>query len=321
MRGATLVGPPLAALLVSAAAAIHAQAPPDALPGEQLRTVSVRRYTLSGHIRPLLFWMGRDNVGLGRITWRRGDNGARSYELLVGTEPARAPRSLNRWGYISEEVSGANGHLLALMTGSDAASYSEAEKGASGGSNQGDFRAIRGRVQDGAAVWRVARVSTPAALTVNDVDATLAHVGRETAAAPARDSRVAPNVRPGFLVAVAELLDRAVEAHSARRDLRTVVGSRIQYVFGQRAYELQLRDADADTYGSGQSARRALHTSFEIRTLATGDRSRFEIVCGTEGDLKAVPLLIEWQPKWWLKLGLHLAEPTQGDTKQIRNEK
>lgn len=306
MRAARVAGGVLAALVISAAGAIRAQAPPEPLPGEQLPAVNVRHYTLSGHIRPLLFWMGRDNVGLGRITWRKGADGSRAFELLVGTEPSRAPRSLNRWGYISEEVSGPNGHLLALMTGSDESSYDQAEKQANRGSSQGDFRAIRGRVQDGAAVWRVARVSTPSALTVNDVDATLARVGRETSAAPARDSRVAANVRPGFLVAVAELIDRAVEANSAHRDLRTVAGSRIEYVFGQRAYELQLRDVDAETFGSGASARRALHTSFEIRTLATGDRSKFEITCGTEGDLKGVPLLIEWQPKWWLKLGLHL---------------
>lgn len=306
MRAARFAGGLLAALVISAAGAIRAQAPPEPLPGEQLPAVKVEHYTLSGHIRPLLFWMGRDNVGLGRITWRKGADGSRAFELLVGTEPSRAPRSLNRWGYISEEVSGPNGHLLALMTGSDESSYDQAEKQANRGSSQGDFRAIRGRVQDGAAVWRVARVSTPSALTVNDVDATLARVGRETSAAPARDSRVAANVRPGFLVAVAELIDRAVEANSAHRDLRTVAGSRIEYVFGQRAYELQLRDVDAETFGSGASARRALHTSFEIRTLATGDRSKFEITCGTEGDLKGVPLLIEWQPKWWLKLGLHL---------------
>lgn len=306
MRAARFAGGLLAALVISAAGAIRAQAPPEPLPGEQLPAVKVERYRLSGHIRPLLFWMGRDNVGLGRITWRKGADGSRAFELLVGTEPSRAPRSLNRWGYISEEVSGPNGHLLALMTGSDESSYDQAEKQANRGSSQGDFRAIRGRVQDGAAVWRVARVSTPSALTVNDVDATLARVGRETSVAPARDSRVAANVRPGFLVAVAELIDRAVEANSAHRDLRTVAGSRIEYVFGQRAYELQLRDVDAETFGSGASARRALHTSFEIRTLATGDRSKFEITCGTEGDLKGVPLLIEWQPKWWLKLGLHL---------------
>jgi hypothetical protein len=306
LRAAVRAGLRFTALLLAAATVIRAQAPAEPLPGEQLRTVAIRHYTLSGHIRPLLFWMGRDNVGVGRITWRRGEDGSRAYELLVGTEPARAPRSLNRWGYISEEVSGPNGHLLALMTGSDESSYNEAEKQATRGSSQGDFRAIRGRVQDGAAVWRVARVFTPSALTVNDVDATLAQVGRETSIATPRDARVAPNVRPGFLVAVAELIDRAVQANDAHRDLKTVIGSRLQYVFGQRAYELQLRAADAETFGSGTSARPALHTSFEIRTLATGDRSRFEITCGTDGDVKGVPLLIEWQPKWWLKLGLHL---------------
>ena len=73
--------------------------------------------SMSGYVRPLLFWFGRDDIGLARVVWRTGDDGARGYELLVGTDPAKAPRALNRWGFVSEEVHGAEGAVLALMTG------------------------------------------------------------------------------------------------------------------------------------------------------------------------------------------------------------
>ena len=35
---------------------------------------------------------------------------------------------------------------------------------------------------------------------------------------------------------------------------------------------------------------------------------RFEVVVGTVGDLKGVPLVIEWQPRWWLRATLRLQE-------------
>ena len=73
---------------------------------------------MSGAVRPLLFWISREDVGFARITWRRGGDGLRGYEFLVGTDPARAPRALNRWGYIVEDAQGGDGSVLALMMGS-----------------------------------------------------------------------------------------------------------------------------------------------------------------------------------------------------------
>jgi hypothetical protein len=55
-------------------------------------------------------------------------------------------------------------------------------------------------------------------------------------------------------------------------------------------------------------AARAAQASFSIRTLATGARTRFEITTGLDGDLAGVPLMVRWQPRWWLEIGLHLAE-------------
>src|SRR5688572_26675020 len=48
--------------------------------------VAERSYTLKAGVR-LLFWIRRDNVGSGRITWRAGDDGHRVFEFLVGSDP------------------------------------------------------------------------------------------------------------------------------------------------------------------------------------------------------------------------------------------
>jgi hypothetical protein len=114
---------------------------------------------------------------------------------------------------------------------------------------------------------------------------------------------VASATRSGFLVAVAELVESVVgggEAPTARRP--------VSYVFGQRTYQLRVVDARATRLPLGPDVVEARHTRFEIHTLATGARTRFEMTVGTRDHLTGVPLMVAWQPRWWLKLELHLDE-------------
>ena len=198
-------------------------------PSASMRPVMTHRYKMSGSVRPLLFWIGKDDIGIARIVWRRGDGAAIGYEFLVGTDPAKAPRSLNRWGYIAEDIEGADGSILALMTGADEATYNEAASNSSRPPGAGDFRAIQAHVERGAATWQTARVSTPSALTVHDVDAALERIRHETAAAPSRGMSLPSGARPGFLTAVAELIDLAVTGVNRRTDTRELLRPRVQY--------------------------------------------------------------------------------------------
>ena len=106
-------------------------------------------YTISGRVRPLLFWIGKDDIGDAVITQKR-ENDAASYALLIGSDPDRAPRSINRWGYISEEVHGTEATLVGLMTESDEESVSQAEANLR---NRGDrtFNVIHAAVAGGEA--------------------------------------------------------------------------------------------------------------------------------------------------------------------------
>ncbi|MCU0255586.1 MAG: hypothetical protein MUF60_02480 [Vicinamibacterales bacterium] len=271
-------------------------------PGGDLAPVRVRHYRMAGRVRPLLFWFGRDDVGMARLVWRADKAGARGYELLVGTDPARAPRGINRWGFIAERADEGGGALLALMTRADEASYDEAEAGA--GASANDFRAIRGRVSDGVARWEVSRVRVPAPLTVHDLDAAVAQVRHDAGGAVPRQMALAAGTRPGFLVSVAELLDHAV---TTRGGAPASAAGTLRYVFGQRLYELRLRQVRRLTTPFDHRQVPAVHAIFEIHTLATGKRTAFEITSGTEGDLAGVPILIQWQPRWWLKVELHLS--------------
>ena len=61
-----------------------------------LRVVRARQYRMAGGVRPLLFWINRDDIGLARITWRRGrrwcvrvrvPGGNRSHQGAARAEP------------------------------------------------------------------------------------------------------------------------------------------------------------------------------------------------------------------------------------------
>jgi hypothetical protein len=261
---------------------------------------------MAGRIRPLLFWFGKDDIGLARITWRTADDGSRAYEMLVGTDPTKAPRAMNKWGFISEEASGSGGRLLALMTGNDTASYDEAAAEVETPGGAGDFRAIVGRVENGASAWKTTRIATANAFSIHDVDSALGRI-REDAAAAAQHEQPLPNgARPGFLVALADLIDRGAALAPNTPGARAARQQRVRYVFGQGTYELYLREARPETLLLDGRSLAVIRSSFEIKTLATDARTRFDVLFGTEPGLENVPVAAEWQPRWWLKVELRL---------------
>lgn len=292
-----LVVPPIrAASRVLAPAVLTLDRAP--LPGEGLDRTMVRRYRMAGRVRPLFFWFGKDDVGLARITWRSADDGRRAYELLVGTDPGKAPRGLNKWGFVAEQTDArGNGQLLALMTGDDTASYDEAAADAERPGGAGDFRAIVGRLAGGRSAWSTTRIATAHAFSVHDVDATLDRVRVDAAASVPRERPAPIGVRPGFLVALADLIERDDSQAGP-----------VRYLFGQGLYELTRRDSQRVSVDLRGCTVAAVRSRFEITTLATGARTRFEVAVGTEGPLAGVPIAMEWQPRWWLKVSLTLQD-------------
>jgi hypothetical protein len=289
--------------------AAFARRPAYEVPGSRLPVLQERRYVMSGAIRPLLFWLGRDDIGLGRIVWRRSDDGTRGYELLVGTDPARAPGGINRWGFVSEEASSRGGSVLAMMTGSYETSYEEEAAAAEDRSSGGEFRTIWSSMSRGSTAWRLADVRTPEALTVHQVAAALKYLRTRSSAAPSRQRDVADDVRSGFLVAVADLLDATLTAHRSGADAARTGKRTVKYIFGEQTYELRVRDADPVSITWSGRKRPALKMAFQTHGLSTGKRSRFELTAGTTGDTAGVPMTIEWQPRWWLRVRLHLEDP------------
>ena len=80
-------------------------------------------------------------------------------------------------------------------------------------------------------------------------------------------------------------------------------------VFGEQTYELLVRDVDPVVVTWSGRKTPAVKVAFQTRGLSTGNRSRFELTAGTAGDTAGVPMTIEWQPRWWLKVRLRLEDP------------
>jgi hypothetical protein len=90
----------LASLLMTPLAAISQAA------GTELPVVSEHRYRMLAKVRPLLFWISKDDVGGAKVSWRGSEDGGFGLDLLIGSDPRRAPRQINKWGYIAEQVRG-----------------------------------------------------------------------------------------------------------------------------------------------------------------------------------------------------------------------
>jgi hypothetical protein len=280
---------------------LHGQSA-DAHAPAALSAVEVSRerlYQVDARVRPFLFWIRKSNIGDGRLTWRRGRDGTLGYELLVGSDPARTPRQINRWGYLREDL-GANGaNVFGVMSQSDEQSVEDAEKNTSQTDGIHAFKALRQLLTGSQARVTVSDVRVQKDLTYADLDVLLSAVP----AAPSKTKTVAmPQwTSPGFLAAAASLMEEgrtaAGKASKAPHFVRT-------YPYNGQLYELQLRSADhVDRHTrEGRSFGPAIRGRFRVLNRTTGEETPFTVVYGVEGDLTGVPLLISWRPRWWLEI-------------------
>jgi hypothetical protein len=279
-------------------------AAPAAAPAD-LPVVREARYKMSAGIRPLyVFWIRAGNVGAGRILWRQGGDGRRGYELLIGSDPRRAPRKINRWGWEREDLGPGGATLFGLMRKTDEESLDEAKEGLrTEGAGGFVYKAIRSRVANGRVraentSWRVARD-----LSYHDL-AELQALARSPSSAPprVREAPIPPGTQPGFLFAAERTIDRAVTA-ALSSPRRLLSDAQETFTFNASLYDLRLKSTewvDSATYG-GRLYERLVRLNCEHYNREKGTRERFALVCPTDGPLARVPVYIEYQPKWWFR--------------------
>src|ERR1700730_10637445 len=187
-------------------------------------------YSMTARVRLLLFWVGKDDVGGGYI--RRGtlplDPASDVIELLIGSDPAKAPRAINRWGAASEIVhrpSGSTGGaessaFFGFMKVSSGASAAEMEKELAREKRGGSFlfSAIVNQGERNFDFAKVVPFSSDTDFTIHEFDQAKSMVFDRLLGSEGRIREIAFSQvqacgrREGFLESVAQLIDLAIEA-------------------------------------------------------------------------------------------------------------
>src|SRR5512140_2193481 len=177
-----------------------------------LPVVAEYRYRITGKVRLLLFWLSRDGVGAARIRVRRGGQGASGLDLLIGSDPKRAPRGTNRWGYILEETRGDETTVVGLMKKSDEDTLDQAASNvAREGKGGVVFKMIQATVTPSESVARVTTATVPRDYSYRELEPLVAALAADTSPPRIRKLPVPPGGRPGLLCSVAELIRDAGE--------------------------------------------------------------------------------------------------------------
>lgn len=262
-----------------------------------LPVIAEHYYRMLAKVRPLLFWISRDNVGGARLGWLGDQSGSKGFELLIGSDPARAPRKINRWGYIAEELRGSTASTLGLMKHSNEESIEEAKatlSSDSGGTHA--FKAIRATAANGQARADVLTLQAAGDLTYRDVGSLLMLVNDRAATTTTKTVSLPAGTRPGFLIALSELI--------ANPKLESV-----PYVYNGKFHTLRVKGAaPASLHVNGRDYTRLVRARFESENRATRERTPFEITYGTTGHLNEVPVHVMYQPQWWFQVELFLED-------------
>jgi len=280
--------------------------------GTELPVVSEHRYRMLAKVRPLLFWISKDDVGGAKVSWRGSEDGGFGLDLLIGSDPRRAPRQINKWGYIAEQVRGTDARVLGVMKQSNEQTVADAEK-ALGAEGKGGyvFRAIQGTASNREARAGVTTVRVERDMTYRDIDPLIALVnGATDPTAENRSVALPPGTRPGFLVTLSELVKQSVEGYSKQSSAFSPSKQPLTYVYFGVFYDLSLRGSELlkTTTIDGQRYTNVARSDFEIKNRSNGETTRFQLTYGTTGALAGVPVHAVYQPKWWLEVQLFLDE-------------
>lgn len=263
-------------------------------------------YTLTARVRPVvLFRITCRDVGGARIVRGQAADGARSYELLIGSDPDRAPMRINRWGYVAEITRDATTGLVGVMTESNEESVEDGTATLNQHSRaRHPFKAIRASIANGEASAQVVRIALEENFTFRDVGVVLGRLpeGGE----PTARIQVPQGSSPGFLGTLADLMHASVSA--VRKTGRPAHSQVRAFVYDRGVYDLTLRTSTGvprlqlgpKTYYN------CIESEFHIRNRATRSETGFRLTYATTGPLAEVPVRIVYRPRWWFEAELTL---------------
>jgi hypothetical protein len=292
---------------VAAASALAFERPAPTPPPGKSTGVEHHHYTISARIRPLLvFWITRDDIGDATVSRRSGADDT-EYSLLIGSDPDRAPRGINRWGFIDEVIRSDGATLTALMTASDEESIDEAKANLQKHDDVRTFNVIHAAVAGDEAKSTVTAISVPSQYSYRQVHRVL-DIARHPSGGRTRVVRLPPGTRPGFLAAVAETMHAHVQ--QLQTSGRVLPGETLPFVYHGKIYRLVATSARLQD-NRDPHAGRVIASRFEIRNTQDGSATPFMLTYAADGPLSETPLWASFQPRWWLQIELSLDDSTR----------
>jgi hypothetical protein len=307
-------------------------------------------YDMTVRVRLIFFWVSKDDVGGGYI--RRGiskdDPRLELFQVLFGSDPAKAPKQINRWGAGTEAEWHRNpvpsataasptddvaaSAFFGFMKSSKGKSVSEMQAELKKEKDQGAhaFTGMLSRVEPGHTFSLVVPLNSDQDFTLHqyaEAEPLMIDNLNSSEKAPRTLPDSAPCNRPGeFLGTVWELMDAALNAASTQEAARSG-GAPAQinplcYVHDSQVNTLTLEHSEAvakleakvnSSRGgilSDNTFEHLLQLDFVTSHQDTGKKVYFTLLVGTQGALRGVPVQIRYSPNWWFQVVLNLQPRT-----------
>lgn len=272
---------------------------------------------MTAKVRLLLFWVGADDVGGGYI--RRSvstlDPSVRLIQVLFDSDPAKAPRGINNWGAATEAVGPGGSALFGFRksVNTDSADDAQAEIRSQASKGQHGFEGVITVADRGGAFSRVVPVLSKIDFTLHQLDQGQEMFSRRLiGGGPIKELKRSDlrceRVR-GFLDATDELIEHALVGKSARTSRCYVHNARNYTVTLESRSTVPARNIRVKRKNGPpleRSYRNLLKARFSVLNRQSGKRSSFELLLGTVGGLRGVPVQIVHQPNWWFRAVLNL---------------
>jgi hypothetical protein len=146
-------------------------------------------------------------------------------------------------------------------------------------------------------------------LTFRDLDVVLDATSTESQAGAFKSVRLPAETRPGFLVALTELIHTNVEAyrHGGGPRASQPTGP-VTYVYNGDFHDLTLRRSELlrEWRVGTRIVTNVVRAEFEWRNRESGETSQFELTYGIDGPFAEIPLHASYQPRWWFQVDLVL---------------
>ena len=291
-------------------------------------------YVMTGKVRLFLLWIGRDDVGGGYIRKEEGTehSGLEAIRLKIGSDPDKAPRGINRWGAATEIIerdpqqgSARSTAFFGFMkaTAGESVDAVQSELKSEGDVSRYVFEASINHIEPALALSSVLPIVSPIDFHIRQLDDADRMVRQQYESAFRLsayrrlngEGRRACARNESFLFTVKEMIDAAVAGAQAPL-------SRC-YVYNSKLLELTLTTRDEvarepvyyeliDGTAVQKEYRDLVELEFRVGNPNTGWDTDFELLVGTTGALRGVPVQITYQPNFWFKAILHLHQVSRG---------